>query len=143
VVKYLSFYVHRIAISNRRIKKLDSNAVSFSYRDSKNQNKQKLKTIPITTFTKRFLLHTLPKNFTRIRHYGFLGTARKRESLALIRELLNQLPKQSCSNIKSRKQSCSKCGSIDLEIYKLRMIPHRNAILKPILRLIPSTAPPA
>lgn len=143
VVKYLSSYVHRIAISNKRIKKLENSNVSFSYRDSKHQNKQKLKTLSTEVFTKRFLLHLLPKNFTRIRHYGFLGTAMKRKSLALVREQLKHLPIKQDTIIRPNKQSCSKCGSIDLDIFKLRMIPHRIPLNSHRKHPFLSNAPPA
>jgi Putative transposase len=41
-------------------------------------------------FIRRFLLHVLPSGFHRIRHYGLLANAGRKENLALARVLLNQ-----------------------------------------------------
>jgi hypothetical protein len=41
-------------------------------------------------FTRRFLLHVLPKGFVRIRYYGFRANAQRNKKLARIRELLGQ-----------------------------------------------------
>ena len=45
--------------------------------------------MPAHTFIERFLLHVLPKGFKRIRHYGLLGSAGKREKLAQARAALS------------------------------------------------------
>lgn len=49
-------------------------------------------------FICRFLLHSLPDGFHRIRHYGFLANGQRQAKLALIRRLLNQLvsPPPAC-----------------------------------------------
>jgi hypothetical protein len=41
---------------------------------------------------RRFLLHVLPHGFHRIRHYGLLANAHRREHLATVRALLNAPP---------------------------------------------------
>ena len=41
---------------------------------------------------RRFLLHVLPGGFHRIRHYGLLANAQRREHLARARELLHVVP---------------------------------------------------
>ena len=41
-------------------------------------------------FMRRFLLHVMPGGFHRIRHYGLLANARRKENLARARELLGQ-----------------------------------------------------
>jgi hypothetical protein len=43
-------------------------------------------------FIRRFLLHTLPDGFHRIRHYGFLANGHRAAKLALCRELLAARP---------------------------------------------------
>jgi hypothetical protein len=88
VLKYLGNYTHRIAISNHRIKKLNETAVSFTYRDSKDQNKTKLLNLHPVHFMKRFLLHVLPPKFVRIRHFGLLAGRNKNELLAKARKHL-------------------------------------------------------
>jgi len=147
VVKYLSSYVHRIAISNHRIKKLENQEVTFSYRDSKNHNKRKLKTLPVTTFSHKFMKHLLPRNFTRIRHYGFLGTATKRKKLELAETLIN---KKSPANKKKPKKSkllpfkmpCPLCKLGDLKVVEITMIPHRPLPKTQNTRHFDSIAPP-
>jgi hypothetical protein len=44
-------------------------------------------------FIRRFLLHTLPRGFHRIRHYGLLASSARKESLARARKLLAVAPK--------------------------------------------------
>ena len=39
-------------------------------------------------FIRRFLLHTLPDGFHRIRHFGFMANGRRAAKLALCRSLL-------------------------------------------------------
>jgi hypothetical protein len=87
VVEYLARYTHRVAIANSRIKKLENSMVSFT---AKNRKKQKIDTITITAveFIRRFLLHSLPRGFVRIRHYGFLANRNRNENLNIIRELM-------------------------------------------------------
>ena len=41
-------------------------------------------------FIRRFLLHVLPRRFTRLRHYGLLGNRGRACKLALCRTLLAQ-----------------------------------------------------
>jgi len=43
-------------------------------------------------FIRRFLLHSLPDGFHRIRHYGFLANGIRRARLAVIRRLLADAP---------------------------------------------------
>jgi hypothetical protein len=45
-------------------------------------------TLAAAEFIRRFLLHVLPTGFHRIRHYGPLANAGRKENLALARELL-------------------------------------------------------
>jgi hypothetical protein len=87
VLEYLARYTHRVAIANSRIKNLENGMVSFNAKDRK---KQRAETITITAveFIRRFLLHSLPKGFVRIRHYGFLSNRNRSENLNAIRQLM-------------------------------------------------------
>ena len=49
-------------------------------------------TLRADEFIRRFLLHVLPGGFHRIRHYGLLANAERREQLARARELLHHTP---------------------------------------------------
>ncbi len=87
VVRYLSRYVHRIAIANSRITSYDGENVTFRYTDRANGNVVAHRTLSGETFARLFLQHVLPPRFVRIRHYGLLA-ARRRNDLALCRLLL-------------------------------------------------------
>jgi hypothetical protein len=104
VLDYLSRYTHRVAISNHRLRRLDDGRVTFDYRDRRDHDRVKQLTLPAAEFIRRFLLHVVPKAFSRIRHYGFLASRHKEERLARCRELLGQpleavpeLPRDSCA----------------------------------------------
>lgn len=45
-------------------------------------------TLDTSEFMRRFLMHTLPKGFVRIRYYGFLANRQRQQSLERCRELL-------------------------------------------------------
>jgi hypothetical protein len=87
VLNYLARYTHRVAIANSRIKALTDGMVTFTF---KNRKKKQTETLKITAveFIRRFLLHSLPKRFVRIRHYGFLANRNRSANLATIRQLM-------------------------------------------------------
>ncbi len=88
VISYLGRYTHRTAISNDRILKVSSTEVTFSWRDYSKNYAHKITTLKGEDFLALFTQHILPPGFTRIRHYGFLSSASKKKSLALIRKAL-------------------------------------------------------
>lgn len=88
VLAYLGRYTHRVAIANSRLIKLDDGKVSFRWRDYRHHDKSKVMTVAADEFIRRFLLHTLPDGFHRIRHYGFLANGQREAKLALCRKLL-------------------------------------------------------
>ena len=71
-LKYLSRYVFRTAITNDRIVSMNSGRVTFRYRRSGEQ-RDRLMTLPVFEFLRRFLQHVLPRRLQKIRHYGFLS----------------------------------------------------------------------
>jgi len=92
VLKYLGRYTHRIAISNSRITELSEQTVSFKWKNYADNDREKVMTLSHGEFIRRFLLHVLPTGFVRIRYFGFLGQAIKKERLQHCRELLGVLP---------------------------------------------------
>jgi hypothetical protein len=94
VLAYLSRYTHRVAISNSRLLALDERGVTFRWKDYRRTGKTRYKamTLAADEFMRRFLLHVLPSGFHRIRHYGLLANAGRREQLAQARELLHVVP---------------------------------------------------
>jgi hypothetical protein len=89
VLKYLARYTHRVAIANQRLQAIDGGQVTFSYKDYRHQHRQRTLTLAATEFIRRFMMHVLPNGFVRIRYYGFLANAHRKEQLRKIRELLN------------------------------------------------------
>ena len=95
VLAYLARYTHRVAISNRRLVKVEGANVTFTYKDYRIEGPGRYKTMTVTAaeFLRRFLLHVLPKGFHRIRHYGLLASGRaKADTLARARELIAAAP---------------------------------------------------
>jgi hypothetical protein len=90
VLAYLSRYTHRVAISNQRLVALDERGVTFRWKDYRISGRTRYKTMTLSSdeFMRRFLLHVLPSGFHRIRHYGLLANAGRREKLDKARELL-------------------------------------------------------
>ena len=88
VLAYLSRYTHRVAIANSRITEITAQSVSFRWKDYRHHGKTKVMTLDADEFIRRFLQHTLPDAFHRIRHYGFLANGQRAAKIALCRELL-------------------------------------------------------
>jgi hypothetical protein len=88
VLQYLGNYTHRVAISNHRLLALESDQVSFRWRDSAHHNKKRVMTLKAQEFLRRFFLHVLPHGFVRIRHFGFLTNRNRKQRLQLCRDLL-------------------------------------------------------
>lgn len=88
VINYLGRYTHRIAISNRRILRIEDENVVYLAKDYKNGGKLMEHTIAGTEFIRMFLMHVLPKGFVRIRHYGLLSCRNKKTKITLCRNLL-------------------------------------------------------
>ena len=84
VVQYLGRYTHRVAISNHRLVSFQDGQVTFRWRDSAHHNEQKLMTLSVDEFLRRFLLHILPKGFVRIRNFGFLANRRRSNLVCLV-----------------------------------------------------------
>jgi len=89
VLAYLGRYTHRVAIANSRLVSLANAEVAFRWKDYRHHGKTKLMTLAADEFIRRFLLHTLPDGFHRIRHYGFLANRQRAAKLALCRRLLD------------------------------------------------------
>lgn len=87
VIEYLGRYTHRVAISNNRIVKVEQEKVTFRWRDYKDGNKNKQMTLEAFEFIRRFLLHILPNNFVKIRHYGLLSNRNRKTKLRRCREI--------------------------------------------------------
>lgn len=94
VLAYLSRYTHRVAISNSRLLRFDEDGVTLRYKDYRRSgtDRQQVMTLSADEFIRRFLLHTLPRGFHRIRHYGLLASGNRKDNLERIRQLLGVAP---------------------------------------------------
>ena len=125
VLAYLARYTHRVAISNSRLIALDDKGVTFRWKDYRARSAAggsdawiKTMTLPAFEFLRRFLLHVLPDGFHRIRHYGFLASARRVANIDHIRTLLGvAIPKAPSASAdeapqpeSDEKPPCPCCG---------------------------------
>ena len=92
VLKYLARYTHRVAISDSRLLDFEDGVVRFRYKDYVHGDRKRVMALSASEFVRRLLLHVLPAGFARIRHYGLLSNRRRREDLAVCRELLGDGP---------------------------------------------------
>src|SRR6202521_2187921 len=114
VLRYLGRYTHRVAISNHRLVSFADQKVTFRWRDSAHNNKQRLMTLSLDEFLRRFVLHLLPDSFVRIRNFGFLANRRRATFLPLCFSLLGSAPQteQDTSGTKDSTDLwlCPKCA---------------------------------
>lgn len=114
VVEYVGRYSFRVAISNERIKNIEDGFVTFEYKDYKDNSKLKQMTITALEFIRRFLLHVLPKHFTKIKHYGLLSNRNKINNIRFCRLLISRiLSNEFVLNLTRKFQEfkCERCGS--------------------------------
>ena len=122
IIEYLSRYTYKTAISNHRIKAIDpqNNTVSFSYKDYRHGGVKKNLTLDTREFIRRFEQHILPKGFRRIRHYGILSSAWKREKLPHLQLKLSDKDRETLPEITivpaTKLNTCVYCGSPDIVV---------------------------
>jgi len=119
VFEYLGRYTHRVAISNQRLKHLTSEEVTFFVKDGRDL------TLTPREFVRRFLLHILPRGFTKIRHFGLLAPSSVNTRLVTARALLERagsgpiVPDQTPEIIElaaAEPQLCPRCKKGRLSI---------------------------
>ena len=115
VLRYLGRYTHRAAISNHRLLSFANGKVTFRWRDSAHNNEQKLLTLSVDEFLRRFLLHLLPDGFVRIRSFGFLANRWRATTLPLCFQLLDSAQEPQAEQEVSTAGPrdlwfCPKCG---------------------------------
>lgn len=91
VLEYLSRYIHRVAISNHRLIKIEDGRVYFKWKNYRKGDRLETTSLEVNEFIRRFLLHILPPGYFRIRYYGLLAS-RNREKLRLCQEILGAVP---------------------------------------------------
>ena len=114
VLEYLGRYTHRVAITNNRIIAVDGGRVRFSYRDRSDGNKEKELAISTQEFIRRFLLHVLPRGFTKIRYFGFLAHANKKTCIPLIRALIDPTASYAAKLAESVQEMMLRLTGVDI-----------------------------
>ncbi len=137
VLRYISRYTHRVAVSNHRLLNVTDQFVQFSYKDYKDGAKVKPMKLPPVEFIRRFVQHVLPERFVRIRHYGFLAGNSKSKLLPLIRKSLEDLleaGKRILESVVEKSQSLVKSWLIRCPVCQTgRMITiHRESVHLPL-----------
>ena len=131
VLRYLSAYTHRVAISNRRLVSFVDDKVTFRWRDSAHKNKKRLLTLHVDEFLRRFLLHVLPRGFVRIRHFGFLASRRRGALVPLCQQVLSTgspaTPHPASTHSDTQSQpaplwTCPRCGGPMIVIERLSAV---------------------
>jgi len=114
VLEYLARYTHRVAIANSRITALKDGMVTFKIKNRK-ENRTEQITITAVEFIRRFLLHSLPRGFVRIRHYGFLANRNRSQNLSAIRRLMG-VSDPAKKQIASVEEMMQKLTGIDISL---------------------------
>jgi hypothetical protein len=76
VVAYLAPYVHRVAISDHRIKHVDVGSVTYEYVPSKTHSTVS-RSVTGRQFVEGFTQHILPAGFRKIRYHGWMCSSSK------------------------------------------------------------------
>lgn len=86
VLTYLGRYVHRIAITDRRILAVEDGKVTFRYQNARTHQWRTM-TLTVEEFIRRFLQHVLPRGVHKVRYYGLWAPSNK-DKLQQIRQSL-------------------------------------------------------
>jgi hypothetical protein len=87
VLKYLAPYIHRVAISDKRIVAVDEHTVTYRYTPSKTKQSVERKVTGLK-FVRGFVQHTLPRGFTKVRYYGWMRSGKRKIRLDEVRWLV-------------------------------------------------------
>jgi hypothetical protein len=89
ILEYLSRYVFRIAITDRRIVEVKNGKVLFSWKDYRTNRFRKMK-LDTDEFIRRFLLHVLPGGFFKVRYYGIFSSRYRKQNIEKAKAILEQ-----------------------------------------------------
>ena len=134
VLSYLGRYTHRVAIANHRLVSFENGEVCFLWRDYAHGNKTRIMALSAEEFLRRFLLHTLPTGFVKIRHYGLLGNRCRHRKVARCRALLDQ-PAPEPQQPESIEEMMLRLTGIDIQ----RCPACRQGRMRVILSFAPGT----
>jgi hypothetical protein len=132
-LRYLARYVQRSAFCAQRLLGYDPHGNVLLTWTCSTTKRTAVLTLHPHEFIRRWLLHVLPKGFTRVRHYGFLSGAARKTRLR-IRALLGELGEPAPKLPDLKPFTCDYCGG---ELTFLREIaPIRTGRGPPRKRLV-------
>jgi hypothetical protein len=120
VVQYLARSTHRVALSNRRRRRLEGEPLAFTAKDYAAGGKQRVVRLTAAEFLRRWVQPVLPVGFVKIRHYGLLanrGRTERRRRCRAVRAVWTVLPLvvgglRSADEAGDRpRRCCPACGS--------------------------------
>jgi len=130
---YLGRYVHRIAISDSRLREVTPDKVTFTTRDGRTASMR-----PVT-FLHRFLQHVLPQGFHKVRHGGLYASTRKGGRLEQARTLLEQ----EVDPVEAEKKKAATAETLAKLAFEGQRCPVCDGIMVPMnVRLPRLRAPP-
>jgi hypothetical protein len=131
-LKYLTPYIYRAALSNRRLISMKDGKVTFRYKPRKKP--WRTMTLPAMKFMRRFLQHVLPKGFQKVRYFGFLHPSAKKRFNDL-KEQLWENPAEPVHNPEQKSAEPLENASKRHSPEKPGICPHCGAALRYIGRL--------
>jgi len=117
VLKYLTPYIFRVAISDKNILSCKDGKVTFRYKDAQTKT-VKTCTVDAFAFIHLFLQHVLPRGFVKVRYFGFLAT-KKRSNLQYIKELIGKRLEYKKVDKGKKIMTCPDCGHVLILIAEL------------------------
>jgi len=131
-INYLAPYVFKVAISNRRIVKIEDRRVFFKYRKNKS-NRWRTMALDVMEFIRRFLQHVLPTGFMKVRYYGFLHSASSvsLEMIAALIELAFGFEIVTPKTVLEPPEPmiCTDCGGI--LVFRASLLPFKIVFARP------------
>jgi hypothetical protein len=121
VLKYLARYVCRGPLSDYAILSAGDNHVTFRYTDNKT-GESRILTLPPAEFLRRYLQHTLPRGFHRVRYYGLWAPANRKVLRTLQLALAASRPPPRTEEVPAQQpqkqgpRPCPNCGSVHMSV---------------------------
>jgi len=124
IYDYLARYVHRPAMADSRINRIENERIFFSCKDYQDRDQTGKATVKETSlsimdFIQRFLLHILPKGFQKVRYNGLMSSAAKNTKLQQAFKILGHTIQHTMRTIKQILKQllsrdvdiCQACGA--------------------------------
>ena len=140
VLDYLARYVCRGPLGDHAILSADDQHVTFRYTDNRTRQTRVVTLAPVE-FLRRYLQHTLPQGFHRVRYYGLWAPASRTVLRTLQLTLAASIPPQpeSPPSAVSRLPSaadgpkpCPACGSVHRSV--IERLPAHDFVLRVRIR---------